>query len=129
MSYRFDKDGFMDYLKNEFGEFESSFLCGTVRNLIDFGLKHHHNAYDQFCYFLSDILPQVEFGDVAMYMDDSCLSRQGIRLKNDALAKQGQEIDGDEVLDDLISSALNFSRKDLISDNPREYDRIKWPTR
>lgn len=122
----FDKDRFMEYLESEFSGFDNSFLRSTVRNLIDFGMEHHNHSLDQLGYFLSDILPELEFGEIAMFIDDSYLTRDGQAEKRKAVSKLGKEIDGDEALDDLISSALCFSRKDLLSDNPREYDKRDW---
>lgn len=125
----FDKDEFMNYLESEFSGFDNSFLRGTVRNLIDFGLEHHNYSKDQFGYFLSDILPEITFGEVAMFLDDESLTQNGCALKRETAAKFGLEMDGDEALDDLISSALTFSRKDLIEDNPREYSARDWGER
>lgn len=125
MSGNFDKDRFMEYLQDEFAAFDNAwdFLRGTISNLIDFGMRHHNQSKDQLGYFLSDILPGVEFQDVAMFIDDAYLTQNGQAEKAEAAAKLGREIDGDEALDDLISSALNFSRRDLWDDNPNEYDK------
>lgn len=85
MKKGFNKTEFMAYLEESFAGFDSAFLRATVDNLVDYGLEHQHASLDQFCYWLSDMLPEVEFKDVAAYMDDNHLTAFGKKQKNIAL--------------------------------------------
>ena len=110
----FDKEGFMHFLEQTFSGFDNSFLRGTVENLIDYALKHENHSLDQMCYFLSDLLPEVDFAEVSMFMDDSMLTYHGRELKKEAiddLRDPGPEEDlitGS--LDDLVAAALKQQR-------------------
>lgn len=86
MSKGFNKDGFMAYLEHSFSGFENHFLRETVENLVDYALEHCHHSLDQACYFLSDMLPEVEFSDVVAFMDDSMLTSHAREVKREALA-------------------------------------------
>ena len=46
----------------------------TVLNIIDYAHKHEHISKDQFAYFISDLLPEVEFLEVARFCDDAILT-------------------------------------------------------
>lgn len=81
----FDKQGFMRFLEQSFHGFENSFLRGTVENLVDYALKNCNHSLDQACYFLSDMLPEVEFAEVALFMDDLMLTAHGREVKREAL--------------------------------------------
>ena len=108
----FDKEGFMRFLEQTFAGFDNSFLRGTVLNLIDYGLKHENHSLDQMCYYLSDMLPEVDFSEVALFMDDSMLTHHSREIKKEALAEledPESEIESESIrgsLDDLVASAL-----------------------
>jgi hypothetical protein len=85
MENGFNNTGFMEYLEKSFNGFENSFLRGTVKNIIEFGLKHERVSKDQFCYWISDMLPEVSFGEVATFMDDKSLTEWGLREKQKAI--------------------------------------------
>jgi hypothetical protein len=87
MTNGFDHSAFMAYLENNFNGFENSFLRETVGNIVDYGLKHERVSKDQFCYWVSDILPEISFGEVAMFMDDESLTANGKAEKQKALAE------------------------------------------
>jgi hypothetical protein len=83
----FNKQGFMEYLELSFNGFENSFLRNLVKNLIEYANKHERVSKDQFCYFVSDLLPEVEFGEVAMFMNDGSLTEYGLTEKKKFSAK------------------------------------------
>lgn len=91
MEKGFNTQAFMDYLTRTFIGFENSFLHETVQNVIAFALKHEHVSKDQFCDFISDMLPEVTFGEVAMFTEDCCLTREGQIEKQKALAKMEEQ--------------------------------------
>ncbi len=71
----FDKDGFMTWLKEEFpGVIDTHWNYDLVENIIDYATEHEHISKDQFAYFVSDMLPEVEFLEVAKFCEDGCLT-------------------------------------------------------
>lgn len=83
----FDSDGFMAYLREQFEPMDNHFTHDMVENLVDYGNKHHSHTKDALAYFLSDIIPEVEFGEVAMFMDDDYLTYNGRMEKRKAILK------------------------------------------
>ncbi len=81
MKNGFNVTGFMEWLERNFNGFENCFLRGVIDNLIEYGLKHERVSKDQFCYWLSDILPEVEFWDVAAFVADESLTDWGLEQK------------------------------------------------
>lgn len=45
--------------------------------MFDCNLKHENKSLDKFCYWLSDILPEIEFGEVVAFMNDEYLTANG----------------------------------------------------
>lgn len=136
----FDKDGFMSYLEQSFSGFENAFLRGVVGNLVDYTLEHCHHSLDQACYFLSDMLPEVEFSEVVVFMDDSMLTAHGREVKREALelmkdpewkpgfyrdldSNQDKNSDGFGRLDDLVSAASGL-RNSEIAAAMEQMDRV-----
>lgn len=81
----FDENNFMAYLEATFDGFDNCFLRELVQNVIDYAQKWEHVGKDQFAYFISDMLPEVEFGEVAMFCEDSILTADGQRMKREAI--------------------------------------------
>lgn len=78
MKSGFHKQEFMTYLKDQFPDpFSTHFTWDMVENLIDYAEENENHSKDQLCYFLSDILPEVEFGEVAAFMPDELLTANG----------------------------------------------------
>lgn len=78
MQKGFNNEGFMAYIAYQFpGVFAgngSSFTRELLENLIEYAMKYEHVSKDQFCEFLADLLPEVEMGEVAAFMEDGCLT-------------------------------------------------------
>lgn len=71
----FNKDGFMNWLKNKFpGCLDNHWNRELVENIIIYATKHEHISKDQFAYFVSDMLPDVKFLEVARFCEDGCLT-------------------------------------------------------
>ena len=81
----FNESGFLSYLEETFDGFDNCFLRDLVQNVIDYAQKWEHVSKDQFAYFVSDMLPEVEFGEVAMFCEDSILTADGQRMKREAI--------------------------------------------
>lgn len=88
MEKGFNETEFMAYLESTFNGFDNSFLRGLVENVIAYGLKWEKVSKDQFCYWVSDMLPEVEFGEVAMFIDDNCLTENGKEEKYKAIGNK-----------------------------------------
>lgn len=115
----FNKDGFLSYLDETFSGFDNIFLREMVSNVIDYALEHCHHSLDQACYFLSDMLPEVEFAEVAIFMDDSMLTYHGREVKREALeerlASKGDRDSGFESLDSLMAAASHLQQSDITA--------------
>lgn len=85
----FNKEKFMEYLKNNFNDFENGFLCDTVENIIEYAFQNYGHSLDTPAYFISDMLPEIEFSEVAMFCDDAILTRNGQRAKGEMLNRNG----------------------------------------
>lgn len=77
MNNGFDNIAFMEYLENTFTGFENCFLRNVIGNIIEYGHKHEHVSKDQFIYFLLDLLPDLEFGEIAQFANDEILTEYG----------------------------------------------------
>lgn len=71
----FDKDGFMHWLKEKFPEIlNTHWNWELVERIIDYAIKYKNISKDQLSYFISDILPEVEFLEVAKFCHKSFLT-------------------------------------------------------
>lgn len=80
MNRGFDKDGFMAHLHETFNGFENPWLRELVENVIDYAEANAHSK-DLFAYIVSDLLPEVEFAEVAAFCNDDDLTSLGLREK------------------------------------------------
>lgn len=76
----FDKTAFMEYIDYLFEPVEG-YGRAVIYNIIAYANKHEHIAKDGFAIFISDMLPEISFGEVAAFCEDCCLTRDGIREK------------------------------------------------
>lgn len=83
----FDRKGFMEYLQETFDGFDNSFLRETINKIIDYGESHYSHSLDQLCNFLYATIAEIEFGEIAMFMDDSQLTSYGRKEKKIMLKK------------------------------------------
>lgn len=81
----FDNEKFMAYLEQEFDGMENCMLRRIVENLIDYGHKHEQISKDQFVQWLTDMIPEMSFGEIAAFMEDDCLTENGKAEKQKAL--------------------------------------------
>lgn len=92
MENGFDRKAFMAYMENTFNGFETPFLRQLVDNVIDYAQKHERVSKDQFVYFVSDVIPEISFGEVAQFMDDECLTAYSQAEKQDWLQKHSNTL-------------------------------------
>ena len=84
----FNMEKFMAYMKETFGPMDDHFTYDMVENLVRYAMEHKGHTKDAVCYFLSDIIEAVEFGEVAMFEDDVNLTSVGRAEKREALKKR-----------------------------------------
>lgn len=75
----FDQGQFCQYMENTFSI--DPFGRALMLNIIDYAQKHEHVSKDQFAYFVSDMIPEIEFRDVAAFCEDAILTGSGIQEK------------------------------------------------
>lgn len=68
----FDRNGFMNWLEETF--ITNSFGGDIVLEIIEYAYDHQNVSLDQFAYFVSDLLPEVEFLEVARFCSDDMLT-------------------------------------------------------
>lgn len=75
MKNGFNKEGFMNWLKEEFpGVIDTHWNYNLVENIIDYALENKNTSKDQLAFFISDMLPEVEYTEVAKFCDKDILS-------------------------------------------------------
>ncbi len=71
----FDKDGFMTWLKDEFpGVIDTHWNYDLVENIIDYALEQKNTGDDELPIFLSSVLPEIEYTEIAKFCDEDLLS-------------------------------------------------------
>lgn len=81
----FNKAGFKAYVQSAFHRFDDEHVADFMDNVLNYALEHHNVSLDQLCYFLSDMMPFVSFGEVAAFMDDDHLTAAGLVRKRETL--------------------------------------------
>ena len=98
MKKGFNNEGFMAYMKYQFpsafaGD-GNSFTRELLENLIEHAHKYEQVSKDQFCEFLADLLPEVEMGEVAAFMEDGCLTTSyGLLEKRRVMDEMGIRVE------------------------------------
>lgn len=85
----FDEEGFFDYMDEKFGVSENPAFEETVKQIVSYGEKHERVSKDQFCYWLTDMIPVLSFGEVAMFVPDSSLTEWGQNEKKKFIQAMG----------------------------------------
>lgn len=76
----FNFEGFISWLNEKFsGCLDNQWNYDLVENIIEYGLKHEMIAKDQLCYWISDMLPEVEFLEVAKFMENDHLTNETLK--------------------------------------------------
>ena len=76
----FNQSLFMEWLESEFNM--NRFTIDIVLNILDYASKHAHVSKDQFCYFVADLIPEVDMLTVANFCDNSILTSETIEALN-----------------------------------------------
>ena len=77
---KFNINSFMEWLKDEFPNcLETHWNFDLVENIIQYGLQHCNVSKDQFVNWIADLLPEVEFLEVARFMEDDYLTQSTLK--------------------------------------------------
>ena len=85
----FDKEDFLWYVARNYIKHACGYADDMVENLVNYAIKNEHVSKDQLCYFLADMLPEIEFAEVAQFAEDDILTEWGKQQKADGLRKYG----------------------------------------
>lgn len=85
----FDKDDFLWYVSRNYLQHTNTYAADLVENLVNYAIKNEHVSKDQLCYYLADMLPEIEFEEVAQFADDSILTEWGKQQKARGLRLYG----------------------------------------
>ena len=77
MANGFDKFGFLGMSYRKYRCEEEPMLAELIENVVYDAYTKHNASKDQLVLRLADILPDLSFGEVAQFVDDSCLSECG----------------------------------------------------
>ena len=80
MYTNFNQNNFMTWMENEF--YLNNYSIQTILSLINYAYVHENTSLDQFAYYISDILPEVEFLDVARFCKDNILKQNTLKQLN-----------------------------------------------
>ena len=80
MYTNFNKNNFMTWMENEF--YLNNYSIQTILSLINYAYVHENTSLDQFAYYIRDILPEVEFLDVARFCEDNILTQNTLKQLN-----------------------------------------------
>ena len=75
----FDKQNFMWYMQEAFSM--AVFGRNLLESIVEYAIKNEHVSKDQLAYFLSDIIPEVEFCETAAFCEDTILTSNGLYEK------------------------------------------------
>ena len=73
----FNRDGFIEWLEDKYAL--NSFAVELLDNIIEYAHKHEHVSKDQFAYFISELMPEIEFIDVAKCCEAAILTNDTLR--------------------------------------------------
>ncbi len=110
----FNNEGFMAWLKDTFSI--DWYGLDVVLNILEYGYKNKTTSKDQFAYFVSELVPEVEFLDVARFCDQEMLTDATI---NELESKT-------YTWDDLYNAALECCYGDAAL---RAKDEARWQVR
>lgn len=80
MYTNFNQNNFMTWMENEFNL--DNYSIQTILSLINYAYHYENTSLDQFAFFISDILPEVDFLDVASFCEDNILTQNTLKQLN-----------------------------------------------
>ena len=80
----------MMYLEQNFEGFNNSFLREIIHNILEYAHRTQHISKGQFVYFLYDLIPELDIGEIAQFANDEILTTTLILEKNDFIKNNGK---------------------------------------
>lgn len=77
----FDSQGFMNYLKQNFSGFENNYLCSLAENILECS-ANYMGGTDELIKYFKAIFPEIEIGELAIFIDDDYLTDEGKKQKH-----------------------------------------------
>ena len=77
----FDGQGFLDYLKQNFSGFKNHYLYELVENILE-SSPNYMSGTDELLEYFKAIFPEIETGELAMFVDDDYLTDEGKKQKH-----------------------------------------------
>lgn len=72
-------EAFLTYVTNEWEV--NDFALDMICNIVHYALEHECVSRDQFVNFVADMIPEMEFAEVAAFCEDGHLTAYGISEK------------------------------------------------
>lgn len=76
----FDSQGFLNYLKQNFSGFENNYLYSLVENILE-SSANYMSGTDELLEYFKAIFPEIEFGEIAIFVEDDYLTDEGKKQK------------------------------------------------
>lgn len=76
----FNQNNFMTWMENEFNL--DNYSITIILSIIHYAYYNENSTLDQFAYFVSDLLPEVEFLEVARFCEDNILTQNTLKQLN-----------------------------------------------
>ena len=73
----FDRFGFLEMMGKKYGDWVYIELADLLMEIVDDVYTYYDISKDQLVQRLADMLPDLSFGEVAQFVDDSCLTEWG----------------------------------------------------
>lgn len=87
----FDTYHFIRYISHSFDGADNPFVRDMLENITYKAITRCEHALDELVYFILDFVPEVDFGEIAMFADDSILTEYGKTEKQKALTEHATE--------------------------------------
>ena len=90
MESGFHKEKFRVYIIDVFHT--NIFSRGMLDNILNYAMRYENSSKDQLCQFLLEMIPEVEFGEVAAFCEDFILTENGRRTKDEWIEKNRKTV-------------------------------------
>lgn len=90
----FEKKKFIEHVIGKCHLHNNVFAILAIENVCDYAINHYGHTCDRAAYFIADILPGIDFAEVAAYFSDSQLTEHGKQAKSSYWQEQAKDIDG-----------------------------------
>lgn len=108
----FDIEGFLNHLDNKDSDIDEHY-SKTIRNIVEYGLRHECIAENQFVNWLVQIIHNVDVEDVVLFTNDMWLDEKYRQIKNNQYFIFKEWVLANEIWPEEISRVDCGPKKDL----------------